>query len=90
MPWTKGQLLWVRTGREPGGVVFVLRKRLGKAVLRNRLKRRLRHACRELELPAEDSLVVLAQAPAAHSSFQRLREELAHLVASLQAEERVL
>jgi ribonuclease P protein component len=80
MPWTKGQLLWVRVGREPGGIILVMRKRLGKAVLRNRLKRRLRHACRELALPAEENLVVLAQQPATTSSFLRLRDELKCLV----------
>jgi ribonuclease P protein component len=83
MPWTKGQLLWVRAGREPGGVIFVLRKRLGKAVLRNRLKRRLRHACHELDLPAEKSIVVLAQQQAACSSFRRLREELGRLLVGM-------
>ena len=83
MPWTKGQLLWVRAGREPGGVIFVLRKRLGKAVLRNRLKRRLRHVCRELDLPAEHSLVVLAQQPAGCSSFRRLRAEMMELLDAL-------
>jgi ribonuclease P protein component len=88
MPWTKGQLLWVRAGREPGGVIFVLRRRLGKAVLRNRLKRRLRHVCRELNLPAQHSLIVLAQPPATTSSFQRLREELRGLVADLRVDDR--
>ena len=83
MSWTKGQLLWVRTGREPGGVIFVLRKRLGNAVLRNRLKRRLRHVCRELHIPADESLVVLAQQQAASCSFERLRIELTQLVAGL-------
>ena len=88
------QLFTVYAAKRPtGGArlgITVSRRVSTKAVRRNRLKRRLRHACRELELPAEDSLVVLAQARAAHSSFQRLREELAQLVASLQAEERVL
>ncbi|MDA0334019.1 MAG: ribonuclease P protein component [bacterium] len=83
MSWTKGQLLWVRTGREPGGVILVLRKRLGKAFLRNRLKRRLRHVCRELNLPATESLVVLAQQQAASCSFQRLRVEMTQLLAGL-------
>ena len=83
MPWTKGQLLWVRPGREPGSVIFVLRKRLGNAVRRNRLKRRLRHVCRELKLPAQEGLIVLAQPSATTSSFRRLRDELTGLVACL-------
>ena len=85
MPWTRGQLLWVRAGREPRGVIFVLRKHLGKAVWRNRLKRRLRHICRELDLPAQECLIVLAQPSAICASFQRLREELTRLVACRRA-----
>ncbi len=88
MSWTKGQLLWVRAGREPGGVIFVLRKRLGKAVRRNRLKRRLRHVCRELKLPVQESLIVLAQPSATTSSFRRLRDELTGLVACLRVGDR--
>ena len=89
MPWTKGQLLWVRSGREPLDVIFVLRKRLGKAVLRNRLKRRLRHVFRELDLPAQGCLIVLPQPAATCSSFQRLREELTGLVVRLRSNDQI-
>lgn len=87
MPWTKGQLLWVRVGRESAGVIFVLRKSLGSAVVRNRLKRRLRHICRDLprRTPAE-SLVVFAQSPAASAAFPQLRDELSHLFAILESQ----
>ena len=84
MPWTKGSLLWVRDGREPNGTIFVLRKRLGTAVRRNRLKRRLRHATRELSVP-DAGLVILAQPPAVRSSFHALKVELGHLLARLNA-----
>lgn len=83
MPWTKGTLLWIREGREADGVIFVLRKRLGTAVRRNRLKRRLRHAARDLALPASRSIVVLAQRGAVAASFAGLRHELARLLDQL-------
>jgi ribonuclease P protein component len=80
MPWTKGSLLWIRAGRERSGAVFVIRKSLGNAVFRNRLRRRLRHICRELPRPAETSLVVFAQPAARATSFDELRTELTRLV----------
>ena len=83
MPWIKGQLLWVRPGREPEGAVFVVRKALGTAVVRNRLKRRLRHLYRE-QAARPGSLVVLAQGPAARSTYASLRQELCSLLARLQ------
>ena len=83
MPWSKGPLLWIRRGRAPSsGVVFVLRKSLGTAVRRNKLRRRLRHICRYLPSSAQ-GLVVLVQPTAAQSSFAALRTELARLVMSL-------
>lgn len=86
MPWTKGQLLWVRVGRESAGVIFVLRKSLGCAVVRNRLKRRLRHICRDLpHLTPEESLVVFAQPAAVSAAFGPLHDELSHLFASLES-----
>ena len=83
MPWTKGTLLWVRDGREARGTIFVLRKRLGTAVVRNRLKRRLRHATREMGV-ADRGLVILAQPPATRSPFPVLLDELRQLMARLQ------
>ena len=86
MPWTRGERLWIKPGRDPG-LVFVVRKRLGHAVCRNRLKRRLRHLCRDLGWTADDSLVVLAQPAATTSSFQDLRDELTRLVALLPSDD---
>ena len=84
MPWSKGSLLWIRRGRAPSsGPVFVLRRSLGTAVLRNRLRRRLRHICRHLPTSATKGLVVLALPPATQSSFAALRIELARLVVTL-------
>ena len=82
MGWIKGRELWVRGGREPSGVVFVTRRALGTAVVRNRLKRRLRSICRELQ-PLAGSLVILPQTCAAEAPFRVLREVLTELVAKL-------
>lgn len=59
-------------------VGFVVSKAVGGAVVRNRVKRRLRHAARErLErLPAGALLVVRALPPAAAASYQELAADL--------------
>lgn len=82
MGWIKGRDLWVRNGRESSGVVFVTRRALGTAVVRNRLKRRLRSICRELQ-PLRGSVVILPQPGAVEIPFGVLREELTDLVSKL-------
>lgn len=77
--WLKGQYLWVRIGRDGDqGVIFVIRRGLGTAVQRNRLKRRLRVVCREINTSVAP-LVVLALPPAIDLSFQALQNELKDL-----------
>ena len=72
----KGQYLWVRIGRDGDqGFILVLRRTLGSAVKRNRLKRRLRVVCREMDSPAV-SLVVLALPPSINLPFHALQDEL--------------
>ncbi|TNM38435.1 ribonuclease P protein component [Nocardioides albidus] len=63
----------------PARVGFVVSKAVGNAVVRNRVKRRLRHAVRPtLEgLPPGAVLVVRAQAAAATASYPELVGELA-------------
>jgi ribonuclease P protein component len=57
---------------------FVVAKAVGPAVTRNRVKRRLRHLCRErIEgLPPGSLLVVRALPPAAKASYADLAAEL--------------
>jgi ribonuclease P protein component len=57
---------------------FVVSKAVGPAVTRNRVKRRLRHLCRERieALPPGSLLVVRALPPAAQSSYTDLAGEL--------------
>ena len=57
---------------------FVVSKAVGGAVQRNRVKRRLRHLCREelASLPAGSLLVVRALPAAAEASYDELRSDL--------------
>ncbi|WP_407640861.1 ribonuclease P protein component [Amphiplicatus metriothermophilus] len=75
--------LLVRRRREDGdpaiGVGFAVTKKLGKAVLRNRIRRRLREACRRVMPvhgePGCDYLLV-ARAGAATRPWARLLDDL--------------
>ncbi len=59
-------------------VGFVVSKAVGTAVVRNQVKRRLRHAMRDrmATLPAGSLLVVRAQTPAATASYPELVADL--------------
>ncbi|GAB3054699.1 ribonuclease P protein component [Micromonospora schwarzwaldensis] len=57
---------------------FVVSKAVGGAVVRNKVRRRLRHLVRErlAELPAGTTLVVRALPPAADATYARLAADL--------------
>ena len=61
---------------------FVTSKRLGKAVVRNLVRRRLREGVRSLPLRSGWDLVISAKALAARASFQELKTAVAKLLAS--------
>ena len=67
----------------PAKVGFVVSKQVGNAVVRNRVKRRLRHAVREdlARVPASSLLVVRAKAEAAGATFAELRSDLERCLA---------
>lgn len=60
---------------------FVTSKRLGKAVVRNRVRRRLQEAVRQLPLRPGCDVLVSAKAAAAHADYQTLRQGLVDLLA---------
>ncbi|MBI2913217.1 MAG: ribonuclease P protein component [Chloroflexi bacterium] len=61
---------------------FVTSKRVGKAVVRNLVRRRLREGVRSLPLRTGWDLVISAKALAARSSFQELKTAVAQLLNS--------
>ena len=65
---------------EPARVGFVVSKAVGNAVVRNRVKRRLRHLIREqlVRLPVSGVLVVRALPSSADASFECLSHDLLH------------
>ncbi|MDM8085179.1 ribonuclease P protein component [Cellulomonas cellasea] len=71
--------LVTRTDPGPGPAVgFVVSKGVGNAVVRNKVKRRLRALVRErlTELPADSNVVVRALAPAATREYSSLGSDL--------------
>jgi ribonuclease P protein component len=69
-------------GPGPARIGFVVSRAVGNAVVRNRVKRRLRHLAGEhlaalQELPGAAVLVVRAQPAAARASHAELRRDLA-------------
>jgi ribonuclease P protein component len=65
-------------GPLPATVGFVVSRAVGGAVVRNRVRRRLRHLVRDrlAELPAASTLVVRALPAAADASYGELRDDL--------------
>ncbi|MCC7264085.1 MAG: ribonuclease P protein component [Candidatus Latescibacteria bacterium] len=79
----KGQNLWVRVGRaDDQDTIFVIRRALGTAVDRNRLKRRLRSIFREIG-KAPVPVVVLPLPSSVFLQYRSLRDELGALLSRL-------
>ena len=72
--------LLLREGDGPPVVGFVVSRAVGNAVVRNRVKRRLRHLAREhvSSLPGSCVLVVRALPAAGSAPHHLLAEDLAH------------
>ncbi len=78
-----GRLLAVRSVANGGTLsryAFSVSKRVGKAVTRNKLRRRLRESIRVLPLKEGHDIIVTARPAAAASDFQTLRGELVRLL----------
>ncbi len=81
--WLKGQNLWVRFGRpDDQATIFVVRRSLGTAVDRNRLKRRLRSIFREYG-SAAGHVVVLPLPSSTRLRYDVLRDEVEALLSRL-------
>jgi ribonuclease P protein component len=59
---------------------YAISKRVGKAVLRNKVRRRLREALRSLPVREGYDIVVTVRPEAAQASFQELKAELTLLL----------
>jgi len=70
--------LWIPGGDQPPRVGFVVSRAVGNAVVRNRVKRRLRHLAREhlASLPDSAVLVVRALPAAAAAPSKELDDDL--------------
>jgi ribonuclease P protein component len=80
------RLLAVRvipTGSDVSRFGFSVSKRIGNAVVRNRVKRRLREAARTTRTAGGWDIVVIARAPSATSDFGGLRNALDDLLRRL-------
>jgi len=55
-------------------------RRVGKAVVRNRIKRRLRQILRQMNLPPGWDLIVIARNPAASADFTTLGRSVGNLL----------
>ncbi len=60
---------------------FITSKRLGKAVVRNRVRRRLREGVYTFPTRAGWDVVISARAPAAQADFHKLKAAVANLFA---------
>lgn len=70
----------VSTGRPLSRFGFTTAKTLGNAVVRNRLKRRLRESVRSLDVPPGWDVVVNARRGAGLADFRRLRAQVEDLL----------
>ena len=61
---------------------FVISKRLGKAVTRNRVRRRLREGIRSLSLRPGWDVVISGKTPASQAGFQELKRAVVELFGS--------
>jgi ribonuclease P protein component len=75
--WLGGQMLAVRSlsnGLDFTRCGIVVSKKMGKAVTRNRIRRRLREILRQIRLKPGNDIIVIARAGAATAGFWELKQ----------------
>ena len=72
-------LVSIRVLQNQSGIThigFTVSKKIGKAVVRNRVRRRFREIVRQLDLRTNVDIVISARPPIMESSFQDTREAI--------------
>src|SRR5215472_8859128 len=84
-PLLVAHMLIRRGSDEPAKVGFIVSRAVGPAVVRNRVRRRLRHLARGYlhALPGGSLLVLRANPPAATASYADLADELGSVLRAL-------
>jgi len=84
--WVRGSLLWAKRSASDPGVTAVVRRRLGNAVARNRIKRRLRRIAATSPLESV-GIVLLPQKAAMSAVYSDLMAEYERLLTQLAAQD---
>jgi len=69
-----------RSGSSPSRAGFVVGRRVGNAVFRNRVRRRLRETVRQVDIIEGWDLVFIARPPAGQADFHQIRQAVYELL----------